>query len=260
MDEVEIHEMAIISPWAEIGEGVEIGPYTVVGDDVKIGSGTRIGAYAHLEGPAELGKNNYLGQGVSVGLPPQSVDHEEKECFLSIGDNNEIRDYVSIHRGPVAVNGGTRVGNNNFFQRYSHIAYNCLVGDNVCLDYSASIADNVFIGDKVYCGKLSGVHQQVRVGRLARIEEHTKVIKDVPPFIRVLGHPSRVKGLNKEGIRKIGLAEGDREKLRRLYKLIYAEEKNLSQAVVQAREELQIAGVVEEFLDFLQGSKRGVCT
>ncbi|MFW6237706.1 MAG: acyl-ACP--UDP-N-acetylglucosamine O-acyltransferase [Bacillota bacterium] len=260
MVDANIHETAIISRTAEIERGVEIGPYTVIGDDVKIGTGTSIGAYAHLEGPAELGKNNIFGQGVSIGLPPQSMDHEEKDCFLAMGDSNEVRDYVSIHRGPVEVNGGTSVGNNNFFQRYSHIAYNCEVGDNVYMDYSASLADNVFVGDSVYCGKLSGVHQQVRVGRLARIDEHTKVIKDVPPFIYVLGHPARVKSLNKEGMKKFGLPGEEREKIKKLFELIYENERNLSQAVARVRKELEVKGVIEEFLEFLKDSKRGVCT
>ena len=254
MEGIEIHETAVVSHSAEFEKNVCIGPYSVIGDGVKIGSGTEVGAYAQLDGPAEIGENNFFGQGVSVGLPPQSTDYDKKNCSLYIGDGNQIRDFASIHRGPVE-DGGTVIGNNNVLQLYSHVAYSCKLGNNIFLDNSVNLASNVEISDDVYCGKLSGIHQYVRLGRLSYVENHTKVNKDVPPFIKVMGHPASVQGLNKSG-----LSEEEKERLKKLYSLIFEGSNNIGQAVSMIKKRMCIDGVVEEFLTFLKDSNRGICT
>ena len=254
MEGLEIHETAVVSHSAVFEKNVSIGPYSVVGDGVKIGSGTEVGAYAQIDGPAEIGKNNVFGKGVSIGLPPQSIDHEKKDCSLYIGNGNQVRDFASIHRGPLE-DGGTVIGDNNVFQLYSHVAYSCKLSNNIYLDNSVNLANNVEIADDVYCGKLSGIHQYVRLGRLSYVENHTKVSKDVPPFIRVVGHPASVQGLNESD-----LTEGEKDRLIKLYNLIFKESNNIGQAVSGIREKMCINGVIEEFLTFLKGSNRGICT
>lgn len=257
--DTEIHKTAVIATGAEIAEDVKIGPYSVIGDHVSIDRGTVIGSYVQIEGWARIGRNNKIGNGVSIGLPPQNLDYEGEKTHLFIGDNNIIREYVTIHRGTVEGGGETRIGNNNLFMVYSHVAHDCSLGNNITLGNSANLAGHVEVEDQAYISRLVGIHQFVKIGRLSLIGSHSKLSKDLPPYIEVQGHPARVVGVNAVGLRRNGFPGQLRTEIKKAFNLLYDSENNIGQAIEKMDQELQAGEEVEHFISFLKSSTRGIC-
>jgi len=255
---VNIHPTAIVNPDAEIGDGVEIGPYSIIGENVKIGEGTKIGPCVSIEGWTKIGKRCQILQGTVIGTPAQDTHYKGGRSFVEIGDDNLIREYVTIHRG-TGEDTATHIGNKNFLMAYSHIAHNCWVGDGVVIANMGTLAGYVKIEDKVMIGGLTAIHQYVRVGAYAMIGGCAKVVKDIPPFTMADGHPASLWGLNTVGLRRANFPLKTRNYLLKAYKILFRSELNTSQALEKIENELEGIPEVKYLCDFIRSSKRGIC-
>jgi UDP-N-acetylglucosamine acyltransferase len=230
----QIHPTALIHPKAQLASGVEVGPYAVIGDRVSIGPGTRIGAHVVLEGYVEIGKENQIFPGVTIGLAPQDVSYQGAESGVKIGDRNQIREYVTIHRATQA-DALTQIGSDNFLMAYAHVAHNCQIENNVTIANTVGLGGYVYIESGAVIGGMTGVHQKVRIGRLAMIGGMSRINRDVPPYMLIEGNPARVRGLNTVGLRRNGMsAESAAFKdLKKAHHLLYRSDIPFSKALEQ---------------------------
>ena len=253
-----IHPTAIVSEKARLGERVEVGPYTVIGDDVSIGDGTVIGAHCVIEKGTALGKRCQVFTGAILGSIPQDLKYKGKATFLEIGDENIIREYVTINPG-TEENSKTKVGSYNLIMAYSHIAHNCLIGNNCIIANAGTLAGYVTIEDKAVVGGLAAIHQFTRVGRLAIIGGCSKVVSDIPPYSTCDGHPARVYGLNLVGLRRQGVDSKVIKQLSRAFKILFNSGLSLRHALEKLSEENYTSEEVSHLIEFIKGSKRGIC-
>jgi len=253
-----IHPTAIVSPEAELADGVEIGPYSIIGENVTIGEDTKIGSGVSIQGWTKIGKRCCIFQGAVIGTPAQDVHYKGGKSSVEIGDDNLIREYVTIHRG-TGEESITHIGNNNFIMAYSHIAHNCWVGNRVVIANMGTLAGYVRVEDKVVIGGLAAVHQYVRIGTCAMIGGCTKVIKDIPPFTLANGNPASLWGLNVVGLRRAGFSARTRRYLSKAYKILFRSGLNTSQALKKIENELEGIPEIEYLCNFIRSSKRGIC-
>ena len=254
-----IHQSAIVDPDAEIADGVEIGPYSIIGPGVKIGSGTVIESHVVIKGPTQIGSDNHIYQFASIGDNPQDKKYNnDKNSFLEIGNGNTIREYCTINRGTDGGGGITRVGNDNWIMAYVHIAHDCNVGNSTIFANNASLAGHVTIDDYAILGGGSGVHQFCRIGSYSFCAIYSGIVKDVPPYLMVSGIPAKPSGLNREGLKRHGFTSDEINILRKAYKILYRDGNNVSQAVEQLNVLAKESVVVQPFVDFIQGSSRGI--
>lgn len=254
-----IHPTAIVEPGAKIGTKVEIGPYSIIGANVEIGEEIVIGPHVVIDGWTKIGKRNQIFHGASIGLEPQDMKFKGEETYLFIGDNNIIRENVTIHRGTEEGGGETRIGSNNLIMAYCHIAHDCQLGNHIIMSNATNLAGHVIIEDYAVLAGLTGIHQFVRVGKMAMVGAHSKVVKDVPPYILVDGHPARVNGINVVGLRRNGVSPELRQEIKRAYKFLYRSNLNISQAIEKMDQELETSPEIEHFLRFLRNAQRGIC-
>ncbi|MBM7622925.1 acyl-ACP--UDP-N-acetylglucosamine O-acyltransferase [Sporohalobacter salinus] len=255
----EVHETAIVKSGAKIGKDVEIGPYSIIGENVKIGEGTKIGSHVVIDGWTEIGKNNEIFTGASIGMEPQDLKFDGEKSFLAIGDNNTIREYATIHRGTEEGGLETKIGNNNLIMAYCHVAHDCKLGNNIRMANATNLAGHVIVEDSAVISGLVGVHQFVRIGRMAMVGANSKVVKDIPPYILVDGHPAAVSGINVVGLRRNGVEPELRKEIKQAYKYLYRSSLNISQAVEKMDQELDSSPEIEHFLRFLRNAQRGIC-
>lgn len=253
-----IHETAIVYPGAKIAPNVEIGPYSIIGPHVEIGEGTKVGPHVMIDGWTKIGLNNTIYFGASIGLEPQDLKFYGEKSFLAIGDNNIIREYVTINRGTEGGGGETRIGNNNLIMAYCHVAHDCQLGNYIVMSNSANLAGHVVVEDHAVVAGVTGVHQFVRIGKMSMVGAHTKVVKDVPPYVMVDGHPARAVGINAVGLRRNGLSPEVRDEIKRAYKILFRSELNISQAIERMDQELKTSPEIEHFLRFLRNATRGI--
>ncbi|HHY47803.1 MAG TPA: acyl-ACP--UDP-N-acetylglucosamine O-acyltransferase [Firmicutes bacterium] len=253
-----IHHTAVIHPSARLGRDVEVGPYCVIGPDVTIGDGTAIGAHTVIQGPAVIGKKCSISPFVCLGGEPQDVKYSGEKTGLFIGDENIIREFVTIHRGTPEGRGETRIGDRNMIMTYVHIAHDCLVGSGVILTGGCALAGHTVVEDEAVLGGMSGVHQFCRIGRMAMVGGMAKVVKDVPPFALVDGNPAKVIGLNVVGMRRHGVSQDSRASLRRAYRLLYESGLTVSQACLKISQEIPDCPEVQHLAAFLEASARGI--
>jgi len=202
-----IHPSAVIDPSARLDETCNIGAYAIVGADVVIGSGTRIGPHVVINGPTVIGKDNHIFQFASIGEDPQDLKFDGGDSRLVIGDNNRIREFVTINRVTNGGGGLTSIGDDNLLMAYVHIAHDCEVGNNTVFANSASLAGHVNVGDYAILGGFSLVHQFSRIGAHSFSGMGSVINKDVPPYLLVSGHYAEAKGINKQGLRRRGFDE-----------------------------------------------------
>ncbi|MEB3168257.1 MAG: acyl-ACP--UDP-N-acetylglucosamine O-acyltransferase [Cyanobium sp.] len=249
-----IHPTAVVDPRASIGLGVEIGPYSVIGAEVELGDGCRIGPHVVIDGQVRLGRNNRIFPGACIGLEPQDLKYGGAPTKVVIGDGNTIRECVTINRA-TAEGECTSLGDNNLLMAYSHIGHNCQLGSRIVIANGVAVAGHVVIGDRAVIGGVLGIHQFVHIGSLAMVGGMSRVDRDVPPYSMVEGHPGRVRGLNRIGLRRSGLAErhGGEElrQLQEIWNLIYRSELVLAQALRQAREQVLLPAA-DELCGFLE--------
>ncbi len=252
-----IHPTAVIDPGAEIGEDVSIGPYSIIGKNVKIGDGCRIASSVLIEGYTEIGRNNQIFHGASIGTIPQDLKYKGAKSFVRIGDNNIIREYVTINAA-TGEGESTVLGNSNLLMAYVHIAHNCVIGNNVILANAVNLAGHVKIHDYVIVGGITPVHQFVEIGAHAFVGGGSRIPKDVPPFIKVVGNPPKVNGMNSVGLMRRGFTLEQRVILKRAYCIIYRSGLNVSQAIEKIESELPQTEEIKLLVNFIKNSKRGI--
>ncbi|MEO8575546.1 MAG: acyl-ACP--UDP-N-acetylglucosamine O-acyltransferase [Gemmatimonadales bacterium] len=252
-----IHPTAIVSPNTKIGDRVEIGPFAIVGDGCEIGDDCVISPRATLERDVKLGKGVKVGIGSVLGGPPQDLKYAGEHTTVEIGDETVIREYTTINRG-TAQSFKTTVGSRCLLMSYVHLAHDCHIGNGVILGNTVQLAGHVIIEDKVTLSGLSGVHQFGRIGRHAFIGGCSRVSKDVPPFLKAVGNPIKLYGLNSVGLQRSGFSEEVIRELKRAYRLFFRSELNVSQAMQRAEHELEMFPEVKELIRFVEASGRGV--
>ncbi|MFL5597967.1 MAG: acyl-ACP--UDP-N-acetylglucosamine O-acyltransferase [Gemmatimonadaceae bacterium] len=252
-----IHQTAIISPDAEIAPDVEIGPFVIIGEGCTIGSGSVIAARATLERNVTLGQNVKVGIGTVLGGLPQDLKFAGEETTVEIGDGTVIREYTTINRG-TAQSFKTTVGNNCLLMSYVHLGHDCHIGNNVILSNVVQLAGHVTIEDRAILSGLTAAHQFVRIGRHSFIGGMSRVSKDIPPFLKAVGNPVKLYGLNTVGLQRNGLDEPTIRELKRAYRLLFRSDLNVTQAIERAQDELDPLPEVKELLRFVEASERGV--
>ena len=238
-EKVNIHDFAEVSPKAELGKGVSVGPGAVVGPDVIVGSNTWIGPNVIIEGKVKIGSNNKIFPGACIGLEPQDLKYNGDPTNVLIGDNNTFRECVTINRATFEGE-KTIVGNQNLLMAYSHLGHNCEIGNNVVIANSVQIAGHVVVEDRAVIGGCLGIHQFVHIGYLAMIGGMTRVDRDVPPYCLAEGHPGRMRGLNKVGIKRKSIDKENKEEylqLKRIWNLLFKSEYVISDGLNIARQE-----------------------
>lgn len=251
-----IHPTAIIDPTAEIGVGVTIGSGVVVGKNSKIGDGTRIDSNAVIDINTTIGQNCTIMTGAVLGGAPQDYKFHGEDTYLRIGDGNIIREYVTIHRAS-GQGESTEIGNNNMLMAYCHVGHNCKLGNNITMANMVGISGHVHVEDKVVFGGIVGVHQKVRIGKLAMVGGFSKVVQDVPPFVVADGRPTKVYDLNVIGLRRNGVSSSVRSGLKQAYKLLYRSNLNVSQALEAIESEIEPSDELQYLLDFIRNVRLG---
>lgn len=252
----EIHSTAIVDESAQIGGGVSVGAYSIIGPNVRIGDGTRIGSHVSIEENTTLGKDCTVLTGAVLGGAPQDYKFQGEETFLKIGDTNMIREYVTIHRAS-GEGESTVIGDNNMLMAYCHIGHNCVLGSGITMANMVGISGHTLIEDKVVFGGIVGVHQKVRIGKLAMVGGFSKVVQDVPPFAMADGRPSRVCDLNVIGLRRNGVVAKVRSDVKQAYKLLYRSNLNVTQALEAIENEIEPSEELQYLLDFIRNVRLG---
>jgi UDP-N-acetylglucosamine acyltransferase len=254
---VNIHPTAIVDGSAELADDVEVGPFAIIEADVQIDSGSKIGPRATLSSGARLGKNVQVFNGAVIGMIPQDLKFKGESSTAVVGDGTIVREFVTIHRGTVD-SGTTVVGNNCFLMAYSHVAHDCVLGNNVILANVVTLAGHVVLQDYVIIGGIVPIHQFVRIGRHAFIAGGTRVPKDVPPFVLAAYEPLRYAGLNAVGLKRRDFNAERIALIKNAYRLIYLSELNISQGIERVRNEMEINEDLQHIIDFIEASERGI--
>ncbi|MBI5826682.1 MAG: acyl-ACP--UDP-N-acetylglucosamine O-acyltransferase [Deltaproteobacteria bacterium] len=255
---VKIDPTACVHPTAELDSGVEVGPYSVIGEGVRIGKDSRIASHVVIDKWTTIGARNTIFQFVSIGAPPQDLGYKGEKTEVIMGDNNVVREFVTIHRATTKENLKTVCGNNNMFMNYVHIAHDCVLGDNVIMANSATLGGHVRIDNNAIVGGLVAVHQHVRIGAYCIIGGASAVSKDIPPYVMAVGNRARLYGLNSVGLRRQGFTRQDMEEIKKSYNIVLRSSLNLTQALKELEKELPGSTHARRYIDFLQGSKRGI--
>ena len=255
-----IHKTAIVDPKAKISSSVNIGPYSIIGPNVEIGEDTDINSHVSIAGHTKIGKNNKIYPFASIGNDPQDLKFKGEISSLEIGDNNKIREYVSINPGTDGGSGVTKIGNNCLFMVSSHVAHDCNIGNNIVVVNNVAIGGHVHIEDNAIIGGNSAVHQFIRIGKFAMIGGMCAVIRDVIPYGLVHGNRSILQGINLIGLRRNNISNQDITLLSNAYKELFKSE-NLSENLKNLSDDFKKNILVMEILEFLQkDKKRPICT
>jgi len=258
----QIHPTALVDPRAELDPTVEVGPYAVIGPQVRIGAGSKVGAHCVVDGHTTIGRDNRFFPFASIGAAPQDKKYAGEPTRLEIGDGNTIREYVTINTGTVQDAGVTRLGDDNWIMAYVHIAHDCRLGSHLILANAVQLAGHVHLGDWVFLGGLTGVHQFVRVGDHAMTAFQTRLAQDVPPFVTAGGNPAEAQSINAEGLRRRGFSAERITLVKQVYRLLYRKGLTLEAARQQIdalRGELAEADAdIALMQDFLRTATRGI--
>jgi UDP-N-acetylglucosamine acyltransferase len=254
-----IHSTAIISPDAQLEEGVEIGPYAIIGSDVKIGKNTVIGPHTVIDDYVHIGEGNRIFQFCSIGAPPQDLKFGGEKTRVVIGNNNTIREFVTIHRATSADIGVTIIGDNNLLMAYCHVAHNCKLGDRIVMANVATLAGHVLVEDYAIIGGLTAIHQFSSIGAHCIIGGASAVAKDVPPYSMASGNHAKLFGLNLVGLKRRNFSEKTIKAIKDAYRIIFRSDLLLEAALKKAQDEAEDIPEVNHFIKFIRESKRGVC-
>ena len=255
-----VHPTAIVHDGAVLGPGVEVGPYCIVGPQVVLGEGVRLISHVVVEGVTEIGDGCTLHAFSRLGGAPQHLGHKGEDTRLVVGANNIIREGVTFNTGTVAGGGMTRVGDNGLFMAGSHVAHDCVVGNNVVFANNATIGGHVTVGDFVFMGGLAAAHQFSRIGRYAFIGGVSAVTKDVIPFGSVWGVHAHLEGLNLVGLKRRGFSRETINDLRSAYRLLFAEEGTFQERIDDTAAAFGHSAPVMEIIDFIRAdASRPLC-
>ena len=253
------HPTAVVDQAAELDDRVDIGPYAVIGPGVKVGKGTRIESHVVMEGNTTIGSDNVIHSFAIVGSRPQDLKYEGEPSELIIGDGNTIREFASLNPGTRGGGMVTRVGHRNLLMMQSHIAHDCIIGDDNIVANGAMLGGHVTVGDRVIIGALVGVHQFVAIGSGAIVGAGSMVSKDVPPYCNATGDRVRLRGLNLEGLRRQGFEKDRIDAIRRAYRILFRSGLRLKDAVEKVFRDVPRTREVDQMIRFVEGSRRGVC-
>ena len=253
-----IHSSSIIDPSAKIADDVEIGPFCLVGADVEIGSGTRIESHVILKGPMKIGARNHIFQFSTLGDGSPDKKYKNEPTTLVIGNDNIIREGVTIHRGTIQDRGETLIGDRNLIMAYSHIAHDCVLGNDIVLTNQAALAGSVHVGDGAILGGYAIVHQFCSLGCYSFCAMGSAVNKDIPAYVKVRGNPAKPFGINVTGIKRLGYSKESIEALRSAYRSIYRKKMTVDEAIEELKELRKEHEEVNLFLDSIEKSTRGI--
>lgn len=252
-----IHNTAVIAPGAEIGQDVEIGPYCVVGPQVRIGDRTRIGPQVVIDGVTWIGQDNLIVGQAGLGGPPQDLSYKGEPTQLVIGDRNTIREFVTINRGTVKGGGVTKIGNDCLLMACSHVAHDCDLRDRIILANNVLLAGHVFVGENANISGGSAAHHFVTIGSFAYVGGMTRMVQDVPPYMILEGHPSRVRGVNKIGLQRGGQSVEAVEELELAFRRIYRTGNTRRQTLDELKTEYAGSKLVMNLVHALEDTEKG---
>jgi UDP-N-acetylglucosamine acyltransferase len=253
-----IDSRAVVSPQAQLASDVVVGPFSVIGPGVEIGAGTWIGPHAVINGPTRIGRDNKVFQFASLGDAPQDKKYKGEPTRLEIGDRNVFRESCTVNRGTTHDQGVTRIGSDNLFMAYSHVAHDCQVGDKVVLSNVATLGGHVELGDWVIMGGLSAVHQFTKVGAHCFIANNAAVTRDVPPYVMAVGQPAEPHSINSEGLKRRGFTPEQILNIRRAYRLLYRSGLKLKDAMEQLEQAALTQAEIKPFVEFIKRSSRSI--
>ena len=257
LEKTSIHPSAVIHPSAEIAEGVIIGPNVVIGENVKIGKGTRIIANAYIE-YSEIGENCTISPFSTIGSEPQDLGYKGEPTKVIIGDDTIIKENVTIHRGAACGDGITKIGSKCLLMVGSHIAHNCVLEDQVILANLVTLGGHVHVGFGAFVGGMSVFHQNIRIGTMAIVSGFSASRQDILPYSKGEGRPPVPRGLNVIALKRRGVSQEVRTATNQAFKLLISEEYNTSQAIEKIKSEIPMNEYIENMIEFIQSSKRGV--
>ncbi|TET22713.1 MAG: acyl-ACP--UDP-N-acetylglucosamine O-acyltransferase [Candidatus Stahlbacteria bacterium] len=252
-----IHPTAVLSAGARLHEGVSVGPYAVIEEDVIIGAETRILSHAVIKPHVRIGKNCMIAEHVVLGGLPQDTRFAGERSFLVLADNVTIREFATLHRA-TGEGEATKVGKGSYIMAYAHVSHNCKLGGQVTLANGVQLAGHVEVGEQAFLGGSSGVHQFVRIGRLAMLGAHSYLTQDLPPFLLGSGHPFHVAGVNRVGLERAGFPLERRTLITKLYRMIYQDPRPRDKALAELLPKERLIPEVAEFLNFIDSSRRGI--
>jgi UDP-N-acetylglucosamine acyltransferase len=253
-----IHPTAVISEKATIGENVTIGPFCVVDDDVSIGDGCILKSHVVVRGPTRIGKNNKFYQFSSIGEDCQDKKYAGERTELVIGDDNEFREGVTVHRGTVQDNSITIIGSRCLLMANAHVAHDCVLGDDIIVANNVAVAGHVHIDDFVIIGGAVGIHQFCKIGAHAFLGAGGIILRDVPPFVMVSGTKNVPQGINSEGLKRRGFDKSEVMAIKRAYKTIYREGNTVEEAIEKLSEQAESISGVKLMTSFLKSAERGI--
>jgi len=257
-DNGSVHPTAIIHPSARLGKNITIGPWTLIDADVEIGDNTWIGPHVVIRGPTRIGRDNRIFQFSSIGEMPQDQKFKGETTWLEIGDRNTIREFCTFNRGTFQDKGVTRIGSDNLFMAYVHIAHDCHVGNHTIFANNASLAGHVVVEDYAILSGFSGVLQFCRMGAHSFASMGSMIDKDVPPYVRVSGYYAKPYGLNTVGLTRRGFSAETIRCLQRAYRIIYRRSLLVKDALLELEKMLGVCPEVQPLIDVIQSSERGI--
>lgn len=252
-----IHSTAVIDARAEVDSGVEIGPYVVIDGPVKVKRGTRVMAHACITGWTEIGEDNEVHPGAVLGDAPQDKAYQGAETYLRVGRQNVFREHVQVHRGTTA-GSATIIGDHNYLMATSHVGHNCCLGNHNVLANGALLGGHVQVGNSVFISGNCVVHQFVRIGDYALMRGLSGTSRDVPPYA-IIDWQHTVRGVNVLGLKRAGFDERRIRAIREAYRVLFRKGRNLSLALKEVEESTRANDDVLALIEFIKGSKRGVC-
>lgn len=255
---MDIHPSAVVSPDAALAPGVQIGPYSTVGGHVQIGRESVIGPHVVIEGHTCIGERNQICPFSTIGTSPQDVGYHGEATRLIMGDDNVVREYVTINRATTKEHWETVIGNHVYLMAYSHVAHDCRLSDHVILTNGATLGGHTEIGEYAILGAFLAVQQFVRIGAHAYLGAKSGIDRDVPPFVITAGPRARLYGINQKGLIRRGFSQKRIDILKQAYKIIWRENKTFKAGIAQVKARLEPIPEVNMLLGFLDHSKRGV--
>jgi UDP-N-acetylglucosamine acyltransferase len=252
-----IHPSAIINQGAKISDGVDIGPYSIISSGTIIGLNTKIDDNVLIDGRTTIGSNCRIFHGSAIGSVPQDLKYTGEDTNVVIGDNNIIREFVTIHRGTKA-KGTTEIGNGNLIMAYVHIAHDCTIGNNCIIANSSALAGHINIDDYAIIGGLVPIHQFCKIGKYAMVGGMSRITKDVVPFSLVAGNPPRVYGLNIVGLRRHKFDNERLVVLEQAFNILFRSGLNTTQALAKIESEIEKTTDIIYLIDFIKNSQRGI--
>lgn len=253
-----IHNTAIVHPSSKLADDVKVGAYSIIEKDVTIDAGTEIKAHVIIGKHTDIGKNNCIFQFSSIGEESQDKKYKQEPTRTLIGNNNIIREYVTIHRGTIDDNGLTKIGNDNLIMAYVHIAHDCVLANNIIIANGTTLAGHVHLDDYVILGGFTKLHQFCRIGAHAFTAMDTGFQKDLPPYVMAQGNPARPRTINAEGLKRRGFSQHDITAIKKAFRLLYKKDLLLDDALLEMQRLADNNSKVQPMIDFIKQSTRSI--